>query len=74
MRPSVKRQRRVLSLVKGVERFVFSYHDGQEAQVLASVVALAGDPASPLDWFDAAVLSYQMGRGANVNPEELFAV
>jgi len=69
----VNPQRRVLSLVKGRERFLFYYQDGQEAQVLASVVALAGDPDSPLDWFDAAVLSFQMGKGAKRNSEEMFA-
>ena len=53
---------RQLSLVKGEERFVFRYLGGQEAEVIDAIAELAADPDSALDWFDAAVLSYQMGR------------
>jgi len=53
---------RQLSLVKGEERFVFRYLGGQEAEVIDAIAELAADPGSPFDWFDAAVLSYQMGR------------
>lgn len=56
--------RRCLSLAKGRHRFVFWYRDGQETELLASFVQLAADPDSEFDWFDAAVLSYQMGKGA----------
>lgn len=53
---------RQLSLVKGEERFVFRYQAGQEAEVIDTFAALAAKPSSRFDWFDAAVLSYQMGR------------
>lgn len=53
---------RQLSLVKGEERFVFRYQAGQEAEVIDSFASMAADPDSKFDWFDAAVLSYQMGR------------
>ena len=53
---------RQLSLVKGEERFVFRYPPGQEAQVIDAFASLAADQSSDFDWFDAAVLSYQMGR------------
>ncbi len=53
---------RQLSLVKGEERFVFRYQSGQEAEVIDAFVSMAADRASQFDWFDAAVLSYQMGR------------
>ena len=53
---------RCLSMVKGPHRFVFRYAEGREAELLASFVALANDADSEFDWFDAAVLSYQMGR------------
>lgn len=59
---SLRDERRCLSLVKGEHRYVFQYGAGREAEVLASIVELADDPASGLDWFDAAVLSYQMGK------------
>lgn len=51
-----------LSLVKGPHRFVFRYEEGTEAELLASFVALADDPDSLFDWFDAAVLAYQLGE------------
>jgi hypothetical protein len=53
---------RQLSLVKGPQRFVFRYPAGQEADVIDRFASLASDRASTFDWFDAAVLSYQMGR------------
>ena len=59
---SVTQTIRQLSLVKGEERFVFRYAGGQEAEVIDAIAELAADPDSAFDWFDAAVLSYQMGR------------
>lgn len=53
---------RQLCLVKGSERFVFRYAAGREPDVIDAFAALAGDKQSKFDWFDAAVLSYQMGR------------
>lgn len=53
---------RQLSLVKGEERFVFRYQPGHEGDVIDAFASLAADQRSVFDWFDAAVLSYQMGR------------
>lgn len=53
---------RCLSMVKGPHRYVFRYVEGHESALLASFVALANNPDSEFDWFDAAVLSYQMGQ------------
>ena len=53
---------RQLSLVKGEERFVFRYQSGQEGEVIDAFASLASNRESEFDWFDAAVLSYQMGR------------
>ena len=53
---------RQLALVKGEERFVFRYRAGQEAEVIDAFAEMAADPRTNFDWFDAAVLSYQMGR------------
>jgi hypothetical protein len=58
MRPT----QRCLSITKGAQRFVFRYAEGCEAELLSSFVSLANDPACDFDWFDAAVLSYQMGQ------------
>jgi hypothetical protein len=53
---------RQLCLVKGDERFVFRYQPGQEAEVIDAFAELAADNQRKFDWFDAAVLSFQMGR------------
>ena len=53
---------RQLALVKGEDRFVFRYQSGHEAEVIDAFASLASDQRSAFDWFDAAVLSYQMGR------------
>ena len=53
---------RQLSLVKGEERFVFRYQPGQEADVIDAFASMASNQENEFDWFDAAVLSYQMGR------------
>ncbi len=58
----MKSAQRCLSMVKGGHRYVFRYAEGCEAELLSTFVALANDPDSEFDWFDAAVLSYQMGQ------------
>lgn len=58
----MKPRRRCMTLLKGSQRFVFRYAEGREADLLATFVDLAGDPHCVFDWFDAAVLSFQMGK------------
>ncbi|NOX57928.1 MAG: hypothetical protein GXP29_03605 [Planctomycetes bacterium] len=53
---------RQLSLVKGTQRYIFRYPAGQEADVIDRFASLASNRENEFDWFDAAVLSYQMGR------------
>lgn len=62
---------RQLSLVKGQHRYLFRYHPGGEASVIAAFANLASDANSDFDWFDAAVLSYQMGRRLEMELDEL---
>ena len=64
---------RQLSLVKGQHRYLFRYRPGDEAQVIGAFASLAADAASEFDWFDAAVLSYQMGRRIELELDELRA-
>jgi len=53
---------RQLAMNKGTHRYVFRYRAGQEADIVAAFASLAGDAEHDFDWFDAAALSYQMGR------------
>jgi len=62
---------RQLSLVKGSHRYVFRYSTGREADVIESFASMAKDPETPFDWFDAAVLSYQMGRRLEMEIDQL---
>jgi hypothetical protein len=62
---------RQLSLVKGGDRFVFRYPPGHEAEVIDAFAELADDQESQFDWFDAAVLSYQMGRRLEMELDQI---
>jgi hypothetical protein len=64
---------RQLSLVKGKHRYMFRYQAGREEDIIAAFAAMAEDTESDFDWFDAAVLSYQMGRRLEMDLEEIQA-
>ena len=51
-----------LSLIKADERFVFRYDPGGEEMVLDAFVEMANNRNSNFDWFDAAVLSFQLSK------------
>jgi hypothetical protein len=53
---------KTLSLSKGKHHFCFKYEVGQESQVLDTLVEMVHRRDVPFDWFDAAVLSHQLGQ------------
>ena len=53
---------RTLSLVKGQQHFCFRYEVGDEAKVLDALVDMVNRRDLCFDWFDAAVLSHQLGQ------------
>lgn len=55
-------QMKTLSLVKGRQHFCFRYQVGQEAKVLDALVEMVNRRDIAFDWFDAAVLSHQLGQ------------
>lgn len=55
-------QIKTLSLVKGDHLFCFRYEVGQEAAVLDSLIESVNRRDLSFDWFDAAVLSHQLGQ------------
>jgi hypothetical protein len=67
----MKKEVRQLSLVKGEHRYLFRYRLGNEADVIGAFASLASDGSTDFDWFDAAVLSYQMGRRIEMELDEL---
>lgn len=64
---------RQLALVKQSERFIFRYQAGDEADVIDAFAELAADRDCAFDWFDAAVLSYQMGRRLEMELDQIAA-
>jgi hypothetical protein len=53
---------KTLNLVKGREQFCFRYEVGQESKVLESLIDMVNRRELTFDWFDAAVLSHQLGQ------------
>ena len=53
---------KTLSLVKGQQHFCFRYEVGDEAKVLDAMVEMVNRRELSFDWFDAAVLSHQLGQ------------
>jgi hypothetical protein len=53
---------KTLSLVKGSHQFCFKYEVGEEQKVLDALVEMVHQRDVPFDWFDAAVLSHQLGQ------------
>jgi len=53
---------KTLSIMKGKECFCFRYEVGQEVKVLDALVDMVHQPDIAFDWFDAAILSHQLGR------------
>jgi len=53
---------RQVVLVKQGQRYVFRYAAGEEDKLLDGLKQMAHDPGHDLSWFDAAVLSHQMGQ------------
>ena len=56
------RESRTLSLVKGKHSFFFRYTVGDENAVLEALADLVKRRDLPFDWFDAAILSHQLGQ------------
>jgi hypothetical protein len=53
---------KTLSLVKGTHQFCFRYEVGHEAKVLDTLIEMVNRRDLAFDWFDAAVLSHQLGQ------------
>lgn len=57
-------ERLVLVVLRGRHRFRFEYGPGEERVLVGTLLDLAADPDCPLDWADAALLSYDVIRRA----------
>lgn len=53
---------KTLSLMKGDQHFCFRYDVGDEPKVLEALIDMVNRREVSFDWFDAAVLSHQLGQ------------
>jgi len=53
---------RCITFNKGAQRYVFTFAAGRETDLLAVLLQMAEDRRYDFDWFDAAVISFEMGR------------
>ena len=67
----MRNEARQLTLIKKGQYYLFRYMPGDEALLIRTLIAKAEDPRCPLDWFDAAVLSHQMGHRMAAEMQEL---
>jgi hypothetical protein len=59
---AIQTEKRTLSLMKGRHHFCFRYEAGQEAEMLSAMLDMVHNRDLNFDWFDAAVLSHQLGQ------------
>ena len=50
----------VLALVKGAERYIFLFDDGNRSEALRTLGRYASNPDLSFTWYDAAVLSQKI--------------
>lgn len=55
-------RRHELVFEKEGHRYVFRYEAGEEQVMLDTIERMVAKPDSPLSWYDAAMLSGQLGR------------
>ena len=69
--PDPQPAERQLLLDRNGHRYTFRYRAGEEWQMLDALIAMAEDPASDIEWYDAAMLSHGIGAGLREMLQEL---
>ena len=59
---SIERGQRMLRLYKKGHEYRLMYADGDERAVLEALTEMVRNPSLAFDWFDAAVMSHQLGE------------
>lgn len=55
----------VIAIIKGQERYVFSYDDESRAECLREIGRFASNPELSFTWYDAAVASQRVRENMN---------
>lgn len=50
------------SLIKFGHTYILRYKTGDEEYLIKALAEMAENPNNNFDWFDAAIISYQVGR------------
>ncbi|MEM1424537.1 MAG: hypothetical protein AAGH64_11110, partial [Planctomycetota bacterium] len=58
------KQPRVIEFTARCHAYRFVCAPGEEPALMHTVRAMADDPSEPLDWFDAALVAYELARAA----------
>jgi len=53
------------------EQYLFRYEPGSEEEVLDAFIDMANDSKNNFDWFDAAVLSFQLSKNLVAEADKL---
>lgn len=64
----------VLALFKGNERFIYVYDDESRDELIDTIRDAAASPQTPINWFDAAVLTdraRQQGKESQEQPSRI---
>lgn len=64
------RELNVLALFKGHERYIFVYDDDSRDTLIDDIRDKAANPAVPINWFDAAVLTERVRNHVETPQEE----
>ena len=64
------RELNVLALFKGAERYIFVYDEESREAVIDDIRHKAADPAVPINWFDASVLTERVRNRQGAAQEE----
>lgn len=62
--------KRLLTFSKAGHSFLFQYPVGCEDEIVGRLMQLAEDPDCPMEWLDAATLSFQVAQYAANWPNE----
>ena len=63
-------ERNVLALFKGQARFIFVYDDDSRETLIDLIRDQAADPATTINWFDAALLTERVRNHVESSQEE----
>jgi len=66
----MRKLKQQLTLSKGNQQFIFRYENGHEDELLDALIEQAKDKRTDFDWFDAAVLSFELTQSLIFQADE----